>query len=329
MTSTRTNQALFQQDTITKPPMLTAGEIAPETLVALEDGALGWFAHKEIKDTDQVRLASFGFQDPRIRQWLRLNTLTFNALSFADFMVKVRATWLDRDWEHKFSNTLLNSCQGQGSFWDWQLALQTKNALLTTTPSHLPEDALCRKLASGVNAELSAALSRKDYSALSFTEWLDKVKSLDDTRLHNVSRIADEAARLNRRNDSRPASSASSRSLSRPPLSTSSTTNAPQPRRSVPKLSDDERKLLSDHEGCFKCRTFHAGHRSAECPKGFPDTSTYKPLTVALTCTAARVNTPIAAPVTVPTPLTVAAVMPNTRRIASLSIPFPTVALCA
>ena len=49
-------------------------------------------------------------------------------------------------------------------------------------------------------------------------------------------------------------------------------------RRFASKLTDIERKLLSDHEGCFKCRTFYAGHRSPECPNGFPNGVAYTPL---------------------------------------------------
>ena len=32
-----------------------------------------------------------------------------------------------------------------------------------------------------------------------------------------------------------------------------------------PKLTDAERRLLHDHEGCLKCREFYAGHRAKQC----------------------------------------------------------------
>jgi Aspartyl protease len=47
----------------------------------------------------------------------------------------------------------------------------------------------------------------------------------------------------------------------------------------VPKLTEGEKKLLEEHEGCFKCRNFFVTHRSNECPSGFPNAATYKTLT--------------------------------------------------
>ncbi|KAH9010868.1 hypothetical protein EDB85DRAFT_2160526 [Lactarius pseudohatsudake] len=32
-----------------------------------------------------------------------------------------------------------------------------------------------------------------------------------------------------------------------------------------PKLTGEERRLLQEHEGCFKCRVFYAGHRADKC----------------------------------------------------------------
>jgi hypothetical protein len=44
-------------------------------------------------------------------------------------------------------------------------------------------------------------------------------------------------------------------------------------------LTSNERTLLRDNEGCFKCRVPFADHLSPQCPTGFPDARSYKPLT--------------------------------------------------
>ena len=203
MAYSRTTQAVFLQDSFTKPPMLSPGEISPETLAAWEYGARGWIAYKKVKVKDQVRLVTFGFRDPLIRDWLHLNALTHNALSFSDFMTEFRANWLEHGWESKLFNALLNSRQGLGSFWDWQLNLQYKNALLATTPSYLDENALRRKLESGVNAELASHLGREDFSTLSFTEWIASVRLLDQARMDHAARVSREVAKLRRRAEPR------------------------------------------------------------------------------------------------------------------------------
>ena len=51
------------------------------------------------------------------------------------------------------------------------------------------------------------------------------------------------------------------------------------PRRFVPKLTDNEKKLLSENNGCFKCCIPFTNHCSANCPNDFPDPATYKTLT--------------------------------------------------
>ena len=47
---------------------------------------------------------------------------------------------------------------------------------------------------------------------------------------------------------------------------------------SLPKLTNAERQLLYDNDGCLKCRHVFVNHRSPSCPNDFPDATTYKPL---------------------------------------------------
>lgn len=48
----------------------------------------------------------------------------------------------------------------------------------------------------------------------------------------------------------------------------------------MPKLTDEERDYLNANSGCFKCRRTNVSHRSSDCPNGFPDGATYKPLVI-------------------------------------------------
>ena len=45
------------------------------------------------------------------------------------------------------------------------------------------------------------------------------------------------------------------------------------------RLTEDERRLLQEHDGCFKCHTFYARHRQAECNISVSGKG-YKPLTI-------------------------------------------------
>ena len=43
-----------------------------------------------------------------------------------------------------------------------------------------------------------------------------------------------------------------------------------------PFLTDEERKILAEHDGCFKCRMPYTKHFTADCPNGFPSPNNYK-----------------------------------------------------
>jgi hypothetical protein len=64
-------------------------------------------------------------------------------------------------------------------------------------------------------------------------------------------------------------------------MSTTSISSSSRHFTRLPPLTDDERQLLRDNEGCFKCREPFVQHSSNNCPNGFPDGATYKPLTAA------------------------------------------------
>jgi hypothetical protein len=48
----------------------------------------------------------------------------------------------------------------------------------------------------------------------------------------------------------------------------------------LPPLTDTERTLLNEHEGCTKCRRFYTDHCSQSCPNGLPLGKGYKTLTM-------------------------------------------------
>ena len=71
-----------------------------------------------------------------------------------------------------------------------------------------------------------------------------------------------------------------------------------------PKLTDDERRLLHEHEGCLKCHAFYAGHRADKCTTTLSGKN-YKQLTLqdALRAKANKGGTrnPPLAAITIPT----------------------------
>ncbi|KAG6895964.1 hypothetical protein C0993_008933 [Termitomyces sp. T159_Od127] len=81
--------------------------------------------------------------------------------------------------------------------------------------------------------------------------------------------------------------------ISEPPSCTNSASpNTGAPRIKLLRLTDDEKKLLAEHQGCTRCRTFYCNHpRSPDaCPmkasNSWPDPKTTKTLTLAMALAA-------------------------------------------
>lgn len=120
-----------------KPPMLTAGDVTPEVLRAFEKACMGHFQNKDVTADKQVGKIMYSFQDHRIEEWLDTDWDGFAALSFRDFMVKLRDAFLPTGWEDDLKDDILSMRQGDKGFWEWFNSMTTKNLLLKNTKSHM------------------------------------------------------------------------------------------------------------------------------------------------------------------------------------------------
>ncbi|TFK17546.1 hypothetical protein FA15DRAFT_710688 [Coprinopsis marcescibilis] len=106
--------------------------------------------------------------------------------------------------------------------------------------------------------------------------------------LNNVHRTANAAARrttlASRLSPPLPSNNGGSR------RTTYVTASQPAPNTYLPRLTDGKKKLLNEHEGCTRCRTFYSGHQAVACPMKeadtWPEASTYKTLTLEMVLAA-------------------------------------------
>jgi hypothetical protein len=274
------NQSKFAtvvQDSPSRPPILTAGDLTPAVMRSFETGCLGYFENKDIADDKQVRKILGGLQDTRIQDWVSVDRDHFLALPFADFMTEFRAGYLPEDWEEITRIELLGMTQNDMSFWDFAIQVQSKNSLLRNTPSHLDKDSLRHRIESGMAQKLALRCRLEKSSKTEvFKDWLTEVKRVDDlirAERADFEALAKATRDAGRRNSTLTEPSRRANTSNNTPSSSASA------RVSLPKLSDVERKLLFDNEGCLKCRRVFVSHRSSNCPNDFPNATTYKPLT--------------------------------------------------
>jgi hypothetical protein len=107
--------------------------------------------------------------------------------------------------------------------------------------------------------------------------WLNEMLCIDKL-MRNERADFDALAKSTREN------TCCNNTLSEPSRHTNSNNSAPlnaasSSRAILPKLTQVERQLLYDNEGCLKCCQVFTDHMSANCPNNFPDPANYKVLT--------------------------------------------------
>jgi hypothetical protein len=279
MTS-KSKLATVEQDSPSKPPLLTPGDINPAVMRAFEMACLGYFENKDIQEDKQVRKILSGLQDTRLQDWISVDRDRFLALDFQEFMDEFRAAYLPEDWEETTRIELLGMTQGDATFWDFTIQVQAKNSLLRNTQSYLEKTQLRQRIESGMTPKLALRCRLEKCNKVErFEEWLNEIKRVDDllraerADFEALAKATRENSRRNNNTLGEPSRRANNSNQNRP---SSATYRTP-----LPKLTDVERKLLKENDGCFKCRRVFVTHRSTACPNDFPDANGYKTLTQA------------------------------------------------
>ena len=87
-----------------------------------------------------------------------------------------------RDWEQDArADVLSTNVPGQPILWDFVISLQSKNALLIGTDSHLAKDKLRHQLKANMEKRLAVRCrNEKSNDVVDFQEWIAKVKHVDE-----------------------------------------------------------------------------------------------------------------------------------------------------
>lgn len=274
------------EPTSAKAPVLTAGDISPGVMMDFENAALDFFVSKSVPADKHVTMIIPGIKDLRIRDWISADRARIIILPFLDFMKEMRANYLQQDWEDQIRNKILTStlASSKTSFWNWSQQLLKLNCLLRGTSSEFDDAALRNHLEAHLDEELRNRLkhneARKDKV---LKTWINSVRLLDEARAVETKRqrelieetIDRQAKRQNTKTET--LRGPSRRGNTTP---TNTTTSSASSYVKLPPLSDTERTLLNEHDGCTKCRRFFVDHRSQNCPDGFPSGKGYKTLTM-------------------------------------------------
>jgi hypothetical protein len=282
--------AHVEQDGPNRVPILTKGNPSPEAIQEFENGCLDYFGEKDIAEEKQTAKILLGFNDPRIQAHINANHARLAALPFADFMKEFRGLFLTLDWEGSIRRKLMSASMGSKTFWDYAAAAQNLNILLIGTHSHLTDNKLRHQLEVGMTEKLARKCQAEKANDIEdLRKWMLEVKRIDDG--HCAERLEFEEIARTTHNEA-----CKSNALSEPSrhANASYTTNnggsggyhkkenqsaSGSNRPCLPKLTESERTLIYDNQGCLKCRKLLVDHRMANCLNGFPNPTTYHTLT--------------------------------------------------
>jgi hypothetical protein len=148
--------------------------------------------------------------------------------------------------------------------------------------AHLDDTRLLNQLEANLEPWLSCACDDKRIKEAYLNKWLDKVKIVDEKKCRERQQQradVEEAACLHLKQNT------TSAGLSEPshcyntfqgPANDRSSGKGKENTNKLPRLTDAERSLFFDNEGCLKCRHFFVKHRTADCPNNFPTPTSYK-----------------------------------------------------
>ena len=252
---------------VTRPPQLSNGEISPKSVKDFENHCLNYFVNAKGGIEDEVKVARIlgCFENDLVNDWISVNRERFTTLSFPDFMTEFRARWLPHDWEQSLRSKILSArlYPKKQCFEDWAASIQSLNVSLRGTPSHLDDSRIRLQLEAGLDEELqTAARDAKAHEELLLHPWISKIKDLDNRRIIQRKRVA-EAVEDALKSNKKPFSSSSR--YANTPDSKTAPPSASSTREFPPKLTEEERRLLMEYQGCLKCRKFFAGHRAPQC----------------------------------------------------------------
>jgi len=130
-----TSFTTISQDAPSKISVLTLGNISPTIMHKFEDACIAYFDNKDIVVDKQVHCVLSGLQDDHICEWLYIECLRLMKLTFEDFMTKFCALYLPLNCEDDTCSEVLSLMQGQQTFWNYAVMLQSKNTILASTVS--------------------------------------------------------------------------------------------------------------------------------------------------------------------------------------------------
>jgi hypothetical protein len=282
--------ATVLQTSTSQPPLLSSGSITVSNLRKFDYCCKCFFAYKEIPAEDQVGRIIYLFESEFMQLWIESDSACLTSLSFADFMLEIKRKWLPSDWEDELIQELITP-QGGREFYEWSVSIYKANNELEAAGSlqHIPAECFRAHLVAHLKPALCLAYHtrKKELDAIEDIEsWIHCIMILDlqlTTQQQHISSSMALAAKMAAKLSQMTQCSTHAHTATPTPPATvpGTSTTLFAGFVALPKLTQPEWDLLNQHQGCYKCRTFYAGHFSRLCSNERPTLEACKKVTAA------------------------------------------------
>ena len=270
-------KASVEQSGSGKMPYITEGSLDLDCLSRFLKSARTVLDEKNVDDDKRVNsVLNCLNNNHKAHLWVNNNRAALVKLTWDEFRVQFYTRFLGVDWPEVISEKLLRARQTDfSSFDDFVDTISSWNLELTGTSHELVDTALILQARAGLNDELRE--EARTVVADSFADWVSSMAPIVAKTVREqkslkraAERLLEEQGRSKRSSysNSRPNSRAQTPSVpNKQSGSYSSSSNASRNWRNFPpRITDEERKVFHENDGCTKCRRLQAGHRSDNCP---------------------------------------------------------------
>jgi hypothetical protein len=176
------NIAVIEHPITKHCPLLTAGDLTPQTLLLAENAFNEFFIAKGTAKEEEVKLILGAFKDVHIQDWIATDRERLLTLTFSTSMAELRKNFLPSDWVDTICIQLLGMRMSRNTrFWDFAQEVRALNIVLRGTPSHLDDFTLRNHLEAHLELSLQSECSREElYKITILKDWIKRVKKIDE-----------------------------------------------------------------------------------------------------------------------------------------------------
>lgn len=260
-------------------PILFDGIIDPSVMLKYETAVKYCCMFAKIPAEEQVATIAWGVKHPDVEDWYHDYKAEFDALDLDTWLARMRTQFLPTNWIDNVHRKLINARQGKTQKFSTYLQhCQHLNNTLRSSKAQLDNKFFRAKVQAGLNITLYRLCQAERINCIeNLDTWANRVTEVDNDRLLSELQYQERLAKMMRRMSTANANKSSKSSTTR--IITTNSTDTTKTSKRLPPLTDCERKLLCDNDGCLKCRRPFAGHITRNCKIGFPLPSTYVPIT--------------------------------------------------